>query len=278
MGKKTLSLLVVAILLLVGAYRSSGQDYVIGEEDVLQISVWGNQDLTVQVPVRPGGMISFHLVGDIKAAGVSPQELKVALEKELVKFIKAPTVSVIVTSVNSFKVFVIGEGVVAVGTASGTSGAITLRRNTTLIQLLAQLGSLKSADLNSSYVLRDNRRLNIDFSKLILNGDVTQDTLLRPNDVIFIPDNFEKRIKVIGAVKTPGVMQFREGMTTLDAILNVGGFTEFARQNDVLIVRKNKGETKNIEVRLKDVIKDGDISKDVPLTPGDLVVVKTGIF
>jgi polysaccharide export outer membrane protein len=67
-------------------------------------------------------------------------------------------------------------------------------------------------------------------------------------------------------------------LTAVDAILNAGGFTEFAKQNDVVIVRKEGNSLKNIEARLKDVIKNGDTSKDVPLKPGDLIIIKTGIF
>ena len=152
-----------------------------------------------------------------------------------------------------------------------------MRRNTTLLQLLAQLGSLQNVDLNNSFILRNGQKLNVDFYKLVVKGNVSQDIQLKPNDIIFFPDNFEKRIKVVGAVKNPGIIQYTEGITALDAILTAGGFTEFAKQNNVIVVRKEGNEVKNIEVRLKDVI-NGDISKNLPLKPGDLVTVKTGIF
>jgi polysaccharide export outer membrane protein len=258
----------------VSSDASANQSYMIGDEDVLQISVWGNPELTVQVPVRPDGMISVPLAGDVRAAGLTPQELKALLEKELIKYVKAPTVSVVVTAVNSFKVFVLGEGV----SGATTSGGITLRRNTTLLQLFAQLGSLQNANLNNSFVLRNGQKLNVDLYKLVVKGDITQDLQIRPNDIIFIPDNFEKRIMVIGAVKTPGVIQYKEGMTVLDAILSAGGFTEFAKQNGVIVVRKEGNEVRNIEVELKAAIKEGKISKDLPLKPGDRIIVKTGIF
>jgi polysaccharide biosynthesis/export protein len=265
------------LLLFTGIFSevSADQGYLIGDEDVLQISVWGNPELNVQVPVRPDGMISFPLAGDVKASGVSPRELKSNLESELSKFVKTPTVSVMVTAINSFKVYVIGEGITLGGT---NTGVITLRRNTSLMQLLAQVGSLKNADLNSAYILRDEKKLNNDFFRLIMKGDISQDIQLKPNDIIFIPDNFEKRIMVVGAVRNPGIIQYREGLTIVDAILNTGGFTEFAKQNDVLIVRKEGNAMKNIEARMKDVIKDGDIMKDILLKPGDFIIVKTGIF
>ena len=273
------TVLIISALLIMPNILSA-QDYLIGDEDVLQLSVWGSPELSAQVPVRPDGKISAPLIGDVKASGLTPQQLKELLEKELSRFVKTPVVSVLVTSINSFKIYVIGEGAAGrtAGTAGTPSGVITLRRDTTLMQLLAQLGTLSSADLNSSYVLRDGKKLSPDFYRLIVKGDISQDIQLRPNDIIFIPDNFEKRIRIVGAVKNPGVIPYKEGLTALDAVLSAGGFTEFAKQNDVVIVRKEGNNIKNINARLKDMVKDGDITKDVDLKPGDLIIVKTGIF
>jgi len=271
--------MVILLGLLGTAY---GESYVIGPEDMLQISVWGSSELSATIPVRPDGMISVPLVGDVKADGFTPDQLKDYLEKEYLKFIKAPNVSVVVTAVNSFKVYIVGGGVStgAAGGAGGvaSSGIITLRRSTTLLQLLAQMGSLAGADLKSAYVLRAGKKLQVDFMRLIENGDATQDIDLKRDDIIFIPPNLENRIKVVGAVKTPGMLQYVKGMTALDAVLSAGGFTDFASQNSVIIVRQEGGEVKNIEVRLKDVIKGGDMSQNIPLKPGDLVNVKSGIF
>lgn len=272
--KKRVQLAMVIFVMLCSAVAEANERYVIGDEDVLQISVWGSPELTIQVPVRPDGMITFPPVGDVKATDLAPLELKAVLEKELTKYVKSPTVSVVVTAINSFKVFVLGGGVSGTATTSGaTSGAITLRRNTTLLQLLAQLGSLQNTDLNNSFVLRNGEKLSADFYKLVIKGDISQDIQLRPNDVIFMPDNFDKRIMVVGQVRTPGVVQYREGMTVLDSILSAGGFTEFADPNDVTIVRKEEDKVRKIEVKLKSVMKKGEIDKDLPLKPGDRILV-----
>jgi polysaccharide export outer membrane protein len=256
-----------------------GESYVIGPEDMLQINVWGNSELSVSIPVRPDGMISVPLVGDVKADGLTPDQLKEFLEKEYMKFIKAPNVSVVVTAINSFKVYIVGGGISTGDKGGGvSSGMITLRRSTTLLQLLAQIGSLQDADLKSAYLLRAGKKMPVNFMKLIENGDVTQDIDLKRDDVVFIPPDLENRIKVVGAVKTPGMFHYIKGMTALDAVLSAGGFTEFASQNSVIIIRQEGSEIKHIAVRLKDVIKGGDMSQNVPLKPGDMVNVKSGIF
>lgn len=284
MRKKVLNIVIVFLVLLTAVTVSAG-GYIIGDEDVLQISVWGNQELSVQVPVRPDGMISVPLLGDVKATGATPMELKSILERGFSKFVKAPVVSVIVTSVNSFKVYVLGEGIARAAAGAGTAGAggaqssgvITLKKNTSLFQLLAQLGSLRDADLRNAYIIRQGNKLPVDFVALVTRGDNSQDIQLAPNDMIYIPDNFGQRIRVIGQVRTPTTMPYTEGMTALDAVLSAGGFTEFANQNSVVIVRKDGNTSKNIEVRLKDVM-NGNLKKNVPLQPGDIVTVSSGIF
>ncbi len=273
--KRFIILLIVALSFLVPAIVSGGETFIIGPEDMLQITVWGNPDLNVTIPVRPDGLISVPLVGDVKAEGMTPAQLKEHLEKEYMKFIKTPTVSVVVTAVNSFKVYIIGGGI---ATGSGSSGAISLKRNTTLLQLLAQMGTLQNADLKSAYISRAGKKLKVDFMKLITDGDVSQDAELKRDDIIFIPPDLVNRIKVVGAVKNPGMFPYVKGMTALDAVLSAGGFTEFARQNSVEIVRQEGSEVKNIEAKLKDVIKDGDLSQNVYLKPGDMINVKSGIF
>ncbi len=288
--KKCFFYCVVVFTLLVTGRAAFAEGYVIGEEDMLQISVWGNSDLNVHVPVRPDGMISMPLVGDVKAAGLAPQELKKVLEKELARYVKAPVVSVIVTAINSFKVYIFGEGVsrsaapsgsgtAAAGATSGgpPSGQVTLRRNTTLLQLLAQLGSLSDVDLHNAYLLRNGKMIDVNFENLVSVGDISQDVKLEPNDIIYLPGGFNSRVRVTGAVRTPGVYPYASGMTALDAVLLAGGFTEFASQNSVYIVRKEGNVTKNIDVKLKDVM-NGKASKNVLLKPGDIITVKTGIF
>jgi len=285
--------IITACILFMAGRQAHADGYIIGAEDMLQISVWGNPELSVHVPVRPDGMVSMPLIGDVKAEGKTPLELKKTVEKELTRFVKAPVVSVTVTAVNSFKVFVFGDGVpktaALIGDTTGStaggqsatgttmSGQISLKRNTTLLQLIAQLGSVSNMDLPNAYLLRAGKKVAVNFEQLVTKGDYSQDVTLEPNDIIYLPGGFSNRIRVSGAVKTPGTYNFSEGMTALDAVLQAGGFTDFASQNNVLVARKEGDAIQNYKVKLKDVL-NGDISKNFQLKPGDVVTVKTSWF
>ncbi len=155
---------------------------------------------------------------------------------------------------------------------------MTLRRDTSLLQLFAQLRVQKDADLRKAYLLRGGKKLDINFYKLVVGGDTSQDTQLRPDDLIFVPDTIQQRIRVVGAVKAPGIFPFMEGMTALDAVLSAGGFNDYASQNNVEVVRKGGDKVENIRVRLKDVINDGEVGKNLLLKPGDIVKINTGLF
>lgn len=272
-GILMLSLLLV--LSLAAGAAAHAQEYKIGDGDVLSVSVWGNPELGVSVPVRPDGMISVPLVGDIRAAGSTTRQLKALLEKKYAEYVKHPVVSVIVTSINSFVVYVFGDGVSSTGKAA--SGLFTLKRDTTLLQLLSMMGGLQGADLAKARVIRDGHPLRTDFYKLYVQGDVSQDVALKPDDFIYIPGNFATGIRVVGAVAKPCILRYQRHMTALDAVLSAGGFTQYASQNDVIVERKDGGDIKEMKARLKDVI-DGELNRNVPLKPGDIVIVKTGIF
>src|SRR5271169_2491247 len=232
MVKKTVFVTMAVIALIIGFSAICSASIPIGEEDLLQISVWDHPELTVNVPVRPGGVISVPFIGEVKASGLSPQELKALLEKDFSAFIKFPSVSVVVTAVNSFKVYILGSGIRGTGpeTAPGAmtgaassgavssgaaSGVITLKRDTSVLQFISQIALRKDADLKKAYLMRDGKKLGVDFYKLVVKGDTAQDIQLRPNDVIFIPEDMEQSIRVVGAVKTPGIISYSEGLTAL---------------------------------------------------------------
>lgn len=248
-------------------------DYKIGAEDVLHISVWENEHLNRQVFVRPDGKISFPLVDDIEVDGLTTMEIKEIITEKLTRFINSPEVTVTIKNMNNYKVYVMG--------AVNVPGVYNLKRKTSLLQLFAMAGGLslaKNIDLQKAYILREKKRLAVDFEKLIEEGDVTQNVELLPDDVIYIPDNYARRITVIGEVASPGTVVFKDGITVLDAVLMSGGITEDADLNDTKIVREKPDREEIIRIRLKDIIKKGKLESNIKLEPGDKVVVPAGLF
>jgi polysaccharide biosynthesis/export protein len=157
--------------------------YRIGPEDVLDISVWKNADLTKKVPVRPDGMISLPLVNDVQAAGLTPLQLRDTLSKKLEAYMPSPQVSVTVAEVHSFKVSVLGEVPFA--------GRHMLQSKATVLDALAMSGGLKEFAARSRIVvLRPNgkgmQRIPFDYDKVV-TGDGAENIYLQPGDIILVP-------------------------------------------------------------------------------------------
>lgn len=263
---------VVYLLLLLLLVPLSGQakDYVIGEGDGLDIAVWGVKDLAAQVKVRPDGKITMPGLGDVLASGLTPEELRASLAVKLQDLVKKPIVTVTVREITNSKVYIFGGGV--------KSGVYDLARRTSLLQLLCTIQEIKVADLQSAYLLRGNKKIKENFHTLFIKGDVKGDVMLESNDSLFIPLLQDKSVYVLGAVTTPKAIEYREGLKVMEAILEAGSFTKFADQNGVMIRRKNATQEETITVKAKKLMNDGDLSQNVPLQPGDYVVVKESLF
>ena len=262
-------LFALALLLLVPLSSPAG-DYVIGEGDGLDIAVWGVKDLTFFVKVRPDGKITVPGLGDVPASGQTPVNLQSSLTVKLKELVKNPIVTVTVKDITNSKVYFFGGGVKA--------GVYDLSRRTTLLQLLCTISEVKTADLKKSYLLRNGKKVKEDFYKLFINGEAGDDMLLESGDSLFMPLLMDKSVYVLGAVNLPKAIEYRDGMTVMEAILESGGFTKFASQNDTQIRRKEAGAELSIPVRAKEIINDGKMEQNVKLKPGDYIIVKESLF
>jgi polysaccharide export outer membrane protein len=164
--------------------------YKIGALDTLNVVVWRNPDLSTSVNVRPDGRISIPLVENVPAAGKQPEELARDIEKILTKFIRDPSVTVIVSS---------------------------------------------------------------------FQGVSTE------------------QIRIVGEAAKPQAVPFRQNLTLLDVMIQTGGLTDFADGNGAVLVRGSE-QGKQYSLRLKDLLKRGDISANVPVKPGDIIIVPQSWF
>jgi polysaccharide export outer membrane protein len=159
-------------------------NYVIGPQDVLDISVWKEPELTRPVPVRPDGKISMPLLNDVQAAGKTPIQLAADITTGLKKFVTDPQVTVIVTTINSQRVFILGE--------VNRAGAYPLLPNMTVLQALSSAGGFTIyANLKKIYVLRveEGKQVKHPFNyKDVLAGKAAdQNIFVKAGDTIVVP-------------------------------------------------------------------------------------------
>jgi polysaccharide export outer membrane protein len=159
-------------------------NYVIGPEDELIISVWKEPDISRTVPVRPDGKISLALLNDVQATGRTPMQLGVDITEKLKNFISEPQVTVIVTKINSQRIFVVGE--------VPRTGAYTLLPNMTAVDAISSAGGFTPfAKRTKIYILRrESGKLTtipFNYKEVVRNRRAEQDVVLKPGDRIVVP-------------------------------------------------------------------------------------------
>ena len=159
-------------------------DYIIGPEDVLEISVWRNPDLSREVMVRPDGRISLPLIGDVTAVGLTTSELRDRITEKLTAYKENPTVAIVVKAVNSYYFYTQG--------AVGNTGKIPLLSRTTLIQAITLAGGLAPDAVRSRITIfrlgRDGgapQKIVVSYDEIILRGG--ENIELKPGDTLVVP-------------------------------------------------------------------------------------------
>jgi polysaccharide export outer membrane protein len=164
---------------------AAASDYVIGPEDVLQVTVWKNDNLSRVVPVRPDGKISLPLLHDVQAAGLTAMQLRDKVSRALAEFMPNPEVSVIVTDIRSFRVSVMGE--------VQRPGVLLLKSSTTVLEAIAMAGGFRDFASPSKIVVvrRDpagqTQKIPFNYNKAIRNGETEDNIVLKTGDVIVVP-------------------------------------------------------------------------------------------
>lgn len=270
------SSLVVAVLLSAStvlaqapAPQQPERDYIIGPEDLLEIQVWGNKDLNQAVFVRPDGRTSLPLVGEIGVAGKTVQQLQDHLTNVYEKTVKGAVVTVIVREIRSRPVYFIG--------GFGKPGVAQLTRELTLLQAISVVGGiLPNADGEKGFVLRGDRRIPIDFNRLMQRGDLSQNPKLEPGDSVVVP--LADAVYVNGEVKAPGAVKYAGDLTILKALTQVGGLTPLAAGSRIDILRGNAEKKERIRVDVDKMMRSPDENPDVRLQPNDIVFVPQRLF
>jgi polysaccharide export outer membrane protein len=159
-------------------------NYVIGPQDMLDISVWKEAELTRTIPVRPDGKISMPLLNDVRAAGLTPNQLAAQITTSLKRFVTDPQVTVIVTQINSQRVYILGEVT--------RTGAYPLLPGMTLLQALSSAGGFTQfANRKKIYMFRtENGKQNkypFDYKAVVDGKRTDENVVLKAGDTIVVP-------------------------------------------------------------------------------------------
>jgi len=271
----THKMVTVAIMLAVASSVSAASDgdYVIGIDDVLQVTVWGNKDLDLVVAVRPDGKISFPLTGEVKAAGLTVPQLTEILTEKLAASVKNPNVSVMVKEIKSYRVYLVGR--------VAKPGVHPIQAGTPLLQALTFAGGVApGADLSAAYVIRGNEKIAVDLRKLIQEGDLKHNLPLKTGDTIVVPESVTANnesggpeIYLLGKFAKPGVYPIKQEMPVLHALFLAGGMAPGGDPKKAFLVR---GSTRT-PVDIDSLIQEGDLSQNLMLKAGDTLTIPEGL-
>jgi polysaccharide export outer membrane protein len=159
-------------------------NYVIGPQDVLDVSVWKEPELSRSVPVRPDGKISMPLLNDVQAAGLTPMQLTAQITTNLKKYIADPQVTIVITQINSQRIYILGE--------VNHPGALPLLPGMTMLEALSSAGGFTIfANLKKIYLMRkvngQEQKYPFNYKDVIRGKSTEQNFTLQPGDTIVVP-------------------------------------------------------------------------------------------
>lgn len=266
--------LCVLVLLPVSAVAQNEQlgMYVVGQNDVLTITIYNQPQMTGKYIVEADGAFTFPLIGRVPALGLSVREIEDDVRMRLAKgILKNPQVGVAVEQHRSQQVFVIGE--------VRSPGGLPLIGAMTLIEALARVGSVTEKAGPVLLVVRpraggpapdlakviDDKDPNAEVFRVDLDrlksGGLAENVALQAGDMIVVPR--AETVFVSGHVRAPGEIVIRKGMTVRQVLTLAGDVTERGSTRRIRIIRKVNGAEKQLDVKLED-----------PVQPGDHIVVR----
>ncbi|OHE24451.1 MAG: hypothetical protein A2Z43_03665 [Syntrophobacterales bacterium RBG_19FT_COMBO_59_10] len=251
---------ILFLLFLLPLNNAHGQEYKVGEDDLLRIKVYDNPDLTTEVRVSGEGKITVPLIGVVAVNRLTATEIGNKLADLFADgYIKNPQVSVFILEYKSKKVTVLGEFT--------KPGLIEMRGESTLMEVISNAGGITAAAGDTLFIQRKSIKgstgnksdvtIPINLTKLLEEGNVSLNIPVQDGDSIYVPK--AAFVYVTGEVKNPGAYKITKGLTVLRSITLASGFTQKARKSKTEIIRKSsKGEV-TIAAQMDDLVQPDDI-------------------
>lgn len=246
----------------------------LGPEDKVNIEMYkvpGSQ--RTEVEIGPDGTLSYYHATSLKAAGLTMDELRAKLTERMRELYKNVHVIVTPHQFRSKRFYMLGK--------ITEKGSYVLDRPLTILEATAQASGLEIglfnhntvelADLNRSFVMRNGKKLGVDFYKLFMQGDLSQNRLIEPDDYIYIASSTANEYYVLGAVGSPGKMGYVPDATLITSIVRSGGFADKAFRRKVLVIRGSMSEPETIVVDALKILSGEE--KDFRVQPSDIIYV-----
>jgi len=245
------------------------RDYLLGPGDVVAVQVWGEPDLSGEHTIGPDGVLALTLIGPQRVASLNRTQATDMLRQALARYYQDPSVNLQVRQYRNNRVFVLGR--------VENPGVVPLEGRGTLLEVITRAGSIPTAGTPSPLakctVIRGRDQIiHIDLEALLHGGNLSLNIDMANGDVVYIPNEHEAVVYVMGEVDAPGAYRLTADMSFLDALMRAGGPTEDARRNHMAIIRTSKGHSEVMRVRLRDLRK-GDLSGNVALAENDIIYV-----
>ncbi len=255
------------IFLLSTSVIAATDDYIVGEGDVLKLTVYEHADLTLTVRVSGEGAITVPLIGDVQVKGLPLSRIAENITTLLADgYIVNPQVNIFIHEFRSNKATILGR--------INRPGLYELRQHTTLLELISQAGGLtqeagKQAIIKRKSAEASNRKeeiITIDLKSLIERGDESRNIQIVGGDSIYITAS--EVYYVTGEVKKPDEFNLDGDITVIQAVTKAGGFTATAAPSKIKIIRKTD-DGKKVLTR---------VSMNEPILPNDVIVVPESFF
>ncbi len=259
------------------AQEKRSLEYKIGPQDLLEITVFGLDEMNKTVRVSEDGNITLPLLGEIEVYNLTKTELEQKLARLLEeKYLQDPQVTIFISEYQSKRISIIG--------AVSEPGRYELLGRQTLLHMIAQAGGMTNQAGNEIIVVREkedgtSKSLRISLDDLILKGDPGLNIPLEPGDIVNIPIDMNVRIYVFGQVNSPGALEVKKSdiPSLIQAIAQAGGFSDRAAKSRVVIKRKSEeGKEEEIKVNVKAIMRGN--KEDIQLKENDVVFVPETIF
>jgi protein involved in polysaccharide export with SLBB domain len=260
--------------------KPDGGLFTLGPGDKVEIEILGDAASKTTTFVAPDGKIYFNLLSGIDVWGLTLAQAKARLEDEMANFVREkPQISLLLRGVVSKRVWILGR--------VQAPGVYALAAPTTLLDAISQAGGTLSlasyrdqeaaginqemADLHRSFVIRQGKLLPVNFSRLLNQGDLSQNIYLQPDDFVYFPASTAREIYVLGAVAQPRPVLYSDNMTVAAAVASAYGTIKGAYLRHVAVVRGSLDHPEIAIVDYKAVIRGEAL--DIPLQPHDIVYV-----